>query len=115
MEFHSFPEDEAETTVGQTDAEGTLVNRNVPRRTTQAPDHELFVHPQRLPRATFDVGLGRAARSSEEKCGSIHGTAPKVEQMPADNVGRRPCRGKRESCWLNPKNYCSPSQKMNGL
>ena len=86
MEFYSFPEDEAETTVGQTDAEGTLVNRNVPRRTTQAPDHELFVHPQRFAPATFDVGLGRAARSSEEKCGLIHATAPRSA-----------------SCRLNPK------------
>ena len=110
IEFQSSREDEAETTVGQTDAEGNLVNRKTPKRTTQAPDNELFVHPRRLARATFEVGLGREARSSEEKCGSIHGTAPNVEQTPADNVGRRPCHGGLASCRLNPKTTSRPPQ-----
>ena len=108
IELQSSPGDEAETTVGQTDAEGNLVNRKTPKRTTQAPENELFVHPRRLARATFDVGLGRAARSSEEKCGSIHGTAPNVEEIPADNVGRRPCHGGLASCRLNPKTTSRP-------
>ena len=106
IEFQSSLEDEAETTVGQTDAEGNLVNRNIPKRTTHAL---LCTHG--APRATFDVPLRRAVRSSEEKCGSIHATAPDVEQMPADNVGRRPCHGGLASCRLNPPNYISPSPR----
>ena len=49
--------------------------------------------------------------SSEEKCGSIHGTPPNVEEIPADNVGRRPCHGGLASCRLNPKTTVSPSPR----